>query len=206
MTEDISLTENKIITAATSIFLKKGKYGARMQEIAELAGINKALLHYYFRSKEKLYRYIFKLEIGKLLTTLFSTLKPIDDIYQLLQIFINNYIDQLYKNPQIIRFFMWELQHGGESLKDVFEELIYTKSKPGIFPIIQKIQFAIQQKQIKKVDAQHLFFSIIGMCVYVFIAQPLLETIVPNLDIMNPKFIEKRKIEILNLLWNGLKP
>ena len=45
-------TEEKIIDAATDVFVQKGMDGARMQEIADLAGINKALLHYYFRSKE----------------------------------------------------------------------------------------------------------------------------------------------------------
>src|SRR5262245_51487236 len=52
-------TEERIITAARKVFLSKGLAGARMQDIADEAGINKALLHYYFRSKEKLFDMIF---------------------------------------------------------------------------------------------------------------------------------------------------
>ena len=50
-----STTEEKILEAAKEVFMKYGLYGARMQDIADTAGINKALLHYYFRSKEKLF-------------------------------------------------------------------------------------------------------------------------------------------------------
>ena len=57
-TENISETEQKILDAAKQVFLVKGLAGARMQEIADEAGINKALLHYYFRSKEKLFEKI----------------------------------------------------------------------------------------------------------------------------------------------------
>ena len=53
-------TEQKILDAARTIFMRKGLNGARMQEIADEAGINKALLHYYFRSKDKLFYAIFK--------------------------------------------------------------------------------------------------------------------------------------------------
>ncbi len=65
-----SETEKKIINAATAVFMEKGKDGARMQEIADKAGINKALLHYYFRSKEKLFTNVFNLEIPKVITNI----------------------------------------------------------------------------------------------------------------------------------------
>jgi TetR/AcrR family transcriptional regulator len=54
-----SETERKILQAAREVFQRKGLYGARMQEIADAAGINKALLHYYFRNKDKLFDAIF---------------------------------------------------------------------------------------------------------------------------------------------------
>lgn len=63
----IENAEQKILTAARNVFIRKGFAGARMQEIADEAGINKALLHYYFRSKEKLFEVIFKESFGKLL-------------------------------------------------------------------------------------------------------------------------------------------
>jgi AcrR family transcriptional regulator len=55
----VTTTEQKILEAARQVFLKKGWNGARMQEIADEAGINKALLHYYYRSKDKLFEAVF---------------------------------------------------------------------------------------------------------------------------------------------------
>jgi AcrR family transcriptional regulator len=192
--------------AATIIFLKKGKYGARMQEIAEVAGINKALLHYYFRSKEKLYQQVFREEFEKFFSGLFSAIQPIDDIHQLLQTFVSSYIEQLYQNPQLVSFILWEFQQGAESFKDIFKQVMTSHPKQGIYPVLQKIEKAIEQKQIQKVDPYHLIFSIVGMCIYIFIAKPLLENIFPQINIMDPKFIDLRKKEVFNLVWNGLKP
>jgi TetR/AcrR family transcriptional regulator len=201
-----SHTEHKIMQAATTIFLKKGKHGARMQEIAEVAGINKALLHYYFRSKEKLYQRVFRDEFGKFFSSLFSAIHPIDDIQQLLQTFVSSYIEQLYQNPRVVSFILWELQQGAESFKDIFKQVMTSHPDQGIFPVLQKIEQAIEQKQIQQVDPYHLIFSIVGMCIYIFIARPLLENIFPHINIMDPKFIEFRKKEVFNLVWNGLKP
>ena len=58
-------TEAKILNAAKEVFMKFGLYGARMQDIADLAGINKALLHYYFRNKEKLFNAVFESALEK---------------------------------------------------------------------------------------------------------------------------------------------
>ena len=58
-------TEEKIMEAAKIVFMKYGLYGARMQDIADKAGINKALLHYYFRSKERLFDKIFEQALSR---------------------------------------------------------------------------------------------------------------------------------------------
>ena len=68
-------TEKKIIEAATTVFSEKGKDGARMQEIADTAGINKALLHYYFRSKNKLFKIVFLYQFKKLRTGQYHNLR-----------------------------------------------------------------------------------------------------------------------------------
>ena len=103
-------TEEKIIEAATKIFLEKGKDGARMQEIADRAGINKALLHYYFRSKEKLYAEVFSNELRKFFRSILGTIKESEDFKDFIQTFINLYIDTISKNPKLFRFILWEIE------------------------------------------------------------------------------------------------
>ena len=65
MTENDKQTEEKIFDAATDVFVEKGMDGARMQDIANHAGINKALLHYYFRTKDQLFNAVFEMIAGK---------------------------------------------------------------------------------------------------------------------------------------------
>ncbi len=93
--ELITDTEQKILRAASEIFLEKGHDGARMQEIADKAGINKALLHYYFRSKQKLFRTIFRKELQTMLVSIFSLISPADNFKEFLNKFIPGYLENV---------------------------------------------------------------------------------------------------------------
>ena len=75
MTENDKQTEEKIFEAATDVFVEKGMDGARMQDIATHAGINKALLHYYFRTKDQLFNAVFE----KIARKIFKKFAPVFD-------------------------------------------------------------------------------------------------------------------------------
>jgi len=198
-------TEKKIIEAANKIFLEQGKDGARMEEIAQEAGLNKALLHYYFRSKEKLYQYIFKKKIQEFFYTLFNSFTPSDEPKIFIKDFIFNYIDLIQKNPQVVRFILWEIGKGGDLIKETLAELINTRGENIPDILIKRIESAIKDNKIRKIDAQHLMFSLIGMSIFVFIAKPIVEIVFENVDVTDFKFIEARKTTIFDLVWNGLK-
>lgn len=203
--ESNSETQQKILQAATVVFLQRGKKGARMQDIARQANMNKALLHYYFRSKERLYQEVFNREVKKVMQDLFHSITPGRDIRQFLRSFINQYVDRLAENPQVLRFMLWEIEDGGEGVQHIFTDIKSElgQSSPRIF--LRNLKSAIQEGTIRKVDPYHLLFNIMGMCLYVFIARPILETIFPEIDPTTPSFIHKRKEEIFNLVWSGIK-
>ena len=95
MDTEIESTEDKIFAAAEKIFLRDGYAGSRMQDIADLAGINKALLHYYFRSKDKLFERIFDKKAGVMfpaMEELFEIEMPFTD---LLCIYVEKYMELL---------------------------------------------------------------------------------------------------------------
>lgn len=198
-------TETKIVQAATEIFLEKGKDGARMQEIADKANINKAMLHYYFRSKDKLYETVFKEKVFKFLDELFTSVPETDDIKTVLKQFTANYIDLISTHPELVRFILWEIRQGGqymgEALKNISDKHGFAK-----FPFLDKVQNAIQSGAIRPLDPMHLIISVIGICVYPFIAQPLLENAIPGIRIGSPIFLQKRKEEVFNLIWKGIQP
>ena len=103
MTEELS-TEEKILKAAEEVFMRDGYDGSRMQDIADVAGINKALLHYYFRSKDKLFEKVFDAKIQgffpKVDVVFNQDILFIDKIY----FFIEGYMELLRKNPYLPLF------------------------------------------------------------------------------------------------------
>lgn len=200
-----SETEQKIIKAATDVFLQKGKEGARMQEIAGRAGINKALLHYYFRSKEKLYNQVFTKEVSQVFEDFFESIRLEKRMEDFLHTFVFNYIDHILKHPQVVRFMLWELESGAENLREIFRGIYTSRQERTPLTIIQRIETAIQDGEIRPLDSLQLLISIIGVCVYAFVAKPLLEALFPGVNVTDPAFAEIRKKEVFNLIWNGIK-
>lgn len=204
--EHFNPTEQKIFKAAARIFVQRGRDGARMEDIAREAGINKALLHYYFRSKDKLYLTVFEQEIRKVMYDLFQSLNLEADIQTFLHTFIHNYIDRINQNPLLIQFMLWELRRGPRVFSELFQKTFSNLAYHPPQIIVQKIQRAVRNKEIRKVDPQHLLFNIIGMCIFTFIASPIITSFFQGLNTQHKSFINKRKDEIYNLIWNGIKP
>jgi len=162
-------TEQKILGAAKSVFLEKGMAGARMQDIADKAGINKALLHYYFKSKEKLFEMIFK-EASALF---FSKINGIIDsdipLFDKIENFCSAYIDMLLQNPYLPLFVLNEATKQPQRFKQKLwknREQIFTK-------FAHEIASETQKRKIKSIDPAHLFMNMISMCIFPFIARPV---------------------------------
>ncbi len=72
--------------------------------------------------------------------------------------------------------------------------------------MIQIVQDAVARGHIRAVDPVQFMLSLFGACVYPFIARPILEKVIPGLDVFSPEFLEQRKEEIVHLFWNGVRP
>ena len=111
--DDPSSTEEKIKQAAKKVFLQKGYAGTRTRDIAEEAGINLALLNYYFRSKQKLFEVVILEKIQKLLITILPAIHDESTtIEEKIDLVVSNYIDMLTENPDLPIFILSELQKG----------------------------------------------------------------------------------------------
>lgn len=165
-------TEEKILEAAKNIFVSKGMEGARMQEIADAAGINKALLHYYFRSKERLFEAIFseiiKFAFPKLTQIVTSNAPLTEKIDQV----VDAYIQLLKKHPFIPGFVMKELSRDPSGL-------IKMALKFGVNPqvVLDQVEQAMDRGEIIRMKPQHLAVNIVSMCVFPFAARPILSYI-----------------------------
>src|SRR5215218_7198869 len=107
-------TEHRILDAAHAVFLRRGTAGARMQEIADEAGVNKALLHYYFRSKERLAEAIFERAAKGLLPPVLMIMSSDAEIEEKVERVVAHYLDALSRSPFLPGYVLSELHHHPE--------------------------------------------------------------------------------------------
>jgi len=197
-------TENKIKAAAWEIFLEKGKDGARMQAIAERAGVNKALVHYYFRSKEKLYAAVLK----DILNEVFSRLVNIPEnipFREFLEQFISSHIDFLNQHKILLNFILWELREEKDVIHDFVDEVIGNFESAPSEVFLRRINAAIQNKEIKPINPIQFMINLVSLNVFPFVASPIITFILGLTEDEMTVILNERKQEIFRLVWNDIK-
>ncbi|WP_257658195.1 TetR/AcrR family transcriptional regulator [Parapedobacter lycopersici] len=162
-------TEEKIKEAARKVFTQKGYAATRTRDIADEAGINLALLNYYFRSKEKLFEIIIlekmHLLLGRIAPVLMDEKTTIE---QKVEQIAEHYIDTLMANPDIPLFVLGEIKTNPAK----FATLINTKTK-----IVDSAFFKQLKARRPDVNPIHFVFNILGLIIFPFIGKPLLQLI-----------------------------
>lgn len=193
-------TEEKILNAAQTVFIHKGMDGARMQEIADEAGINKALLHYYFRTKQKLFDAIFKKVFSQILPNLMEMVHSELPLEEKLGIFLEKYMDMLLKNPFLPTFVIKEMNRDPEFLASILKS-------NGIHPNEIFLMFDKEMKagKIRKMDPREILVNILGLCIFPVVAKPLLTIMFFENDKNAYKeFIIKRKETVKEFILNSI--
>lgn len=165
-------TEEKIRIAARTVFHNKGYAATKTRDIAKEAGINLALLNYYFRSKEKLFQIIMMDSIHSLFQSIMPVFfEPGTTLFEKIEKFVELYIDKLCNEPEIPLFILSELQRNPMVIADqipfreIFEESVF----------IKQFQDALEKKEIKPVSFYHLIVNIGGLTVFPFIGKPIFQ-------------------------------
>ncbi len=185
MIEQEQTTEEKILEAASEVFTEKGFAGTRTRDIAEEAGINLALLNYYFRSKEKLFEQVMKVKM----VLLFGQIVPIltnekTNLEEKIDLVSNKYFEILSKNPNLPLFVLSEMQKKNSEVKS-------------IIPVNKIFKNSVILKQIKErkpeLNPSHFLINFLSMTIFPFITKPVFNTF----DLMNEtefqQFVEERK-------------
>lgn len=197
-------TRDKILLAAKEVFIEKGKDGARMQEIADRAGVNKAMLFYYYTNKDLLYKEILKTNISQIFIHVqkifISEIDPKKKIEQV----VSAYFNFISENRDLPKLILREIASGGDNIKEVIMDI--KKNVPFDIPhnIIAMINESIKKNQFRKIDPQQTVISIVGMCLIYFIGKPILDAIFELEDDKEKQFLTKRKKSIIDLLENGI--
>lgn len=194
-------TGEKILNAATLEFEEKGFSGARMQHIADKAGINKALLHYYYKSKDTLFLIIIKQALIIFMPRLVSIFEDDNDIISNIENFTYSYIETFIKNPRIPGFIIQEINNHPERVMELFHS-----SGVKIENIKRKINRAIDEGLIEEIEPEQLIINIISLCLFPFIAKPVIEGVILNeSNLTFEKLIEKRKTEVAKFIIKAIK-
>ena len=163
-------TKTKIIEAAHRVFIQKGMDGARMQEIADEAGINKALLHYYFHSKEQLFRDVFYGILSELIPGLILVFRGNEPFEDKIEAIITEYDTYMSRNPFLPQFVIREINRDPDQLSGFMSDQGLDFSQ-----IETMIDHEIQAGHIRPITFPHLFANLIGMIVMPYIGRPLFQ-------------------------------
>ena len=195
-------TEEKILESAQDIFHHKGFAGARMQEIADKAEINKGLLHYYFKSKEKLFKQVFKVALNQMLSKLNEALKEETDLFTKIETLINSYITVLSKNIFIPNFVFQEINRDNNFFNENFKTL---NKLDGIKEFENEIQIEIEKGTIEDIDAKQLLINIISLSIFPFVAKPMVKGILALPENDFNTIIEERKTNVAQFIINSIR-
>jgi TetR/AcrR family transcriptional regulator len=194
-------TEGRILSAAKKVFVEKGMSGARMQDIADQAGINKALLHYYFRTKEKLFDVIFKEAASMFFPKITGIVEAEITLFEKIEGFCGAYIDLLLENPYLPLFVLGEANKQPQRFKQKF-----WKNREVVFgQFMENILTEIKSKRIKPVDPRQLFMNMISMCIFPFIGKPVWMMTTGMSETEFSVFVEERKKIIPQFIIASIK-
>ncbi len=195
-----SSTEEKILEAAKRVFHVKGYDGARMQEIADLAGVNKALLHYYYRNKESLFQSVFEDAFSRLLTRMKDIFFSDRPLTGKIEEFVQYYIDFISHNSYLPLFVLNSMYECPEKFRALLE-------KNKLFPqeILDTVRQQVKKEMDLDIDPFHIYINILSLSVFPVIAKPMIQTIFGFTEQDLEQFYASRRSTVPVFIINALK-
>lgn len=203
-------TEQRILEAARTVFVRRGTAGARMQEIAQEAGVNQALLHYYFRSKDRLAEAVFRQVAGRILPTVFEILGSDASIEEKVERMVHLYIESFARTPFLPGYILSELHHHPERATQLFAAAAGVEPTRLAPPILRKlgaqIDARVRDGTMRPIAPEQFAVNLISLCVFPFAARPLLRVVFGLDESAFARFLDQRRRELPGFFLNALRP
>jgi TetR/AcrR family transcriptional regulator len=194
-------TEEKIFNAARIVFQKKGFAGARMQEIADEAGINKAMLHYCFKNKQLLFEAVFMNAFGQLAPQIKEIFTSENSVFDKIKKFTHSYISFVILNPYLPQFVIQEMNNNPAFVISFLKN----ENRPNPALLITQIEKEIADGIIKPINPKQLLMDIFSMTVFPFAAQMMMKGMIQISDAEFNQMMEERKTSIAEQIINSIK-
>ncbi|MDR1407477.1 MAG: TetR/AcrR family transcriptional regulator [Tannerella sp.] len=198
--------ENKIIEAARIVLYEKGYNGAGMRDIARKADVNYALLHYYFKTKDKILEIIFREAFSLLFQRISKALYSDEDLFGKIRLMVSGYIRTARKYPQLPGFVMNELAVNPHLMMPVLKRM---KEQNGVVRLFdnfyREIEQACRDGLIRKVNPGDLCADILAMSLFPFIAKGCLAELIYEDEKAFDRMIKQRIRHTGDMIINSIK-
>lgn len=188
MTTDSPDTKQKILAAAEAEFLVHGRAGSRMQAIADRAGINKAMLHYHFRSKDDLFAHVFEDKAKLLFPKVDARLRAQGEFIEFACAFVDIYITHLIAHPYLPMYLMQVSATDAALFKQVARDL------PVRF--VAAFRAAVKAGTIRAHDPLQFITAVLGMCVMPFVGKHMIQHLLELDEPAYQAYLQRRAAEI----------
>jgi len=203
-------TEGRILEAAHAVFVRRGTAGARMQEIAATAGVNPALLHYYFRSKERLSAAVFQRAAGELLPSVISVLASDRSLTEKVESVIDLELSHLSRAPYLPGYIISELAHHPEravQLVTSLTGLVPAEVGRRVFGALRlQIADAVRRRRIHPIEPEQFVVNLLSLCIFPIAARPMLMALFGADDKSFSRFIEHRRRDLPAFFLRAIRP
>lgn len=224
---DDGATEQRILEAAHTVFLRAGTAGARMQEIADEAGVNKALLHYYFRSKDRLAQAVFERAARQLFPRVLQVLASDATIEDKVHQVVGHYLDQLSRLPYLAGYVLSELNQHPERITQAFhsgpaagepvagqdrrggggaqgrEHLLRRRARA---KLEAQLRERIDGGTLRPVTVEEFLVNLMALCIFPFAARPMMEAMLGMTETGFRRFITRRRNDLPEFFLRALQP
>ncbi|HEX9973110.1 MAG TPA: TetR/AcrR family transcriptional regulator [bacterium] len=205
--EEHETTREKIKMAALEIFVEKGYDGARMQEIADRAGANKAMIHYYFTSKDALFEAIIR-ETFEELFKLFSEVWRFENANpeELIPKIVHTHFQFIAEHPNLPRIIIRELNSGNPIAEKVLTELFEQLRSSKLDDAVEIITSGIASGKLRDVNPKQTLWNIVALNIFYFVFKTFIKAAWPE-DVADEKqLLQQREQAVIDLLLYGLLP
>lgn len=203
-------TEERILRAARTVFVRHGTGGARMKDIALEAGVNQALLHYYFRSKDQLAQAVFRDVAGHVAPSIVAVFGSDSSIEQKVEQFVHLYIDTLRQSPFMPGYIVAELHFNPERLTALAARIAGEHLGSAMKSFLPRLAAQLDEQAkigaMRPIAVDQFLVNMVSLCVFPFAARPVLRLVFGQDDAAFSRFLDERRKELPDFILNALRP
>jgi AcrR family transcriptional regulator len=204
MSETLNM-EQIILESATELFLKKGFKATSTTEIAKEAGCNQALVHYYYRTKDRLFEAIFQQKIKFFVGALLDIGNEELPFLEKLEKKVLSHFEAIESNPRLPLFFLNELSANPERIETI-KEVVGSLPEQAVHQLEIELNAEISKGAIRLVSVRDLLMTIVSLNIMAFMGAPMFKVMTGISEEEYRKFLSQRKMENVRIVLKSLEP